>query len=564
MPKSTANEHEGKLRSRFRVALAFVQGDLGRNEYSDACRALGISEKTLKRDIQRASKASTFDEWRPKKRGPPQGQRRVEPSVFAIVEERVYANESTKLNVAKLGRDLDHELHNAGINAIDIPSPSTLERLVKDIQAADPAHFAGRRHGRLGKRDHSLQIGSLVTTRPLEIVCIDHTPLDHRTFSLGDEDISVRPTATAAMDLHTSVCLAAFVSLFPPSATTVALAMALCAIEKTDILRAYGIPGEWEAGGLGETLYVDGAAELTSEAVQWGCDRHNMELRVGLPGRPERRARMERLWGTLRSEVHSWEGTTLSNTEELKKHGGQKPPMWNLEEVQRRFLIAAMEYNNETYGGPKIPPIMQWRDQSSLAAVNRRIPRDPAQVFIDFLPYETREITFEGIRFANCFYRSGDLAKLRYDGVKSTTIRYDPRDVSRIWISGDRGYLAIPRTYPKGAPAELFALRRWGKRQSQIAQEKKDSELLRQLAAAKKIRRDRFRSALGLPPYNDPPRPPDDRQGRDHDRPAPLALSFLAEDAPETPPASDEHPSEQPGSVLPPNFSIPSFKPRLK
>lgn len=562
MPKRAPADLEDKLRTRFKVAFAFVQGDLGASVYPDAAKKLGISIKTLKRDIKRASTSATFDLWRPKKRGPPKGERRVEPAVFAIVEEQVYANESPVLNVAKLGRDLDHRLHNAGFKALAVPSSSTLERLVKDIEAADPAHFAFRRHGREGRRDHSLQVGSLETTRPLEIVCIDHTPLDHRTFALGDEEMVIRPTATVAMDVHTGVCLAAFVSLFPPSATTVALAMALSAVRKTDVLRAYDIPGEWEAGGLGETLYVDGAAELVSDAVQRGCDLHNIELRVGWPGRPERRARMERLWRTLNSEIHSWPGTTLSNTEDLKAHGGQKPAMWNLEEVQRRFLIAVMEYNNETYGGPKIPPIMQWRDQSSLASVNRRIPRDQSEVFIDFLPYEPRAIRFDGIRFANCYYRSGELAKLRYEGVRSTIIRYDPRDVGRIWIAGDRGYVAIPRTYPKRAPTELFALQRWGTRQSQIAKEKKDSELLRQLAAAKVSRSNLFgfpsASELGL-------EAPAAEAGQvDRDPAAPLSLPFLPPDQSNPTRALGPEDRRSPQADLPADFTIPTFKPRLK
>lgn len=565
MPKRSPADHERELRTRFKVAFAFVQGDLGASEYGDAAQKLGISIKTLKRDIKRASPPNTtFDEWRPSKRGPPKGKRRVAPGVFAIVEEHVYANGSTVLNVAKLGRDLDHRLHNAGFAAAAVPSTSTLERLVDDIEAADPAHFAFRRHGREGRRDHSLQVGSLETTRPLEIVCIDHTPLDHRTFALGDEQVAIKPTATAALDVHTGVCLAAFISLFPPSATTVALAMALSAIQKTDVLRAYGIPGDWEARGCGETLYVDGAAELKSDAVRWGCDRHNIELRVGWPGRPERRAHMERLWGTLNSEVHSWPGTTLSNTEDLKAHGGQKPPMWNLEEVQRRFLIAAMEYNNENFGGPKIPPIMQWRDQSSLASVNRRIPLDASEVFIDFLPYKSREINFGGIRFANCFYRSGEIAKLRYEGVRSTIIRYDPRDVSRIWIPGDRGYVAIARTYPKRAPTELFALLRWGKRQSQIANEKKDSALLRELAAAKEVRSNLFGFASASELFEGFEAPAAETR-QDDSRPAsPLSLPFLPPDQPHPGPAQEPGRHEPPKSDLPPNFFIPTFKPRLK
>ncbi len=556
MSKSASEDLEAQLHTRFRVAIAFVQGDLDVYQQDDAAHRLKISARTLRRDISRARRCQTFEEWRPKKRGPQKGRRRITSKVYAVVEERVYAEAAKKLNIAKLGRDLSKDLCLAGISATDVPSESTLERLVRDIEGSDPAHFALRRYARDGRHAHSVQLGSLETERPLQIVCIDHTPLDQRTFTVGEETFVVRPTATAAMDIHTSTCLAAFISLFPPNATTVSLCMALMATPKDPVLRKYGVPGEWEACGLPEILYVDGAAELTAKAVERGCINNGIQLRVGVPGRPERRAKMERLWGTLKSEVHSWDGTTLSNTVELKRHGGQKPPAWNLEEVQRRYLIAAMEYNNENYGGPKIPPIMQWREKASLAAVSRRMPRDPAHVFIDFLPHETRTVRFEGIKFENCFYRSGDIAKLRYEGVKTVEIFYDPRDVSQIWIPVDTaGYVAIPRVYPRGAPTDLYALRRWNMNKAAVAREKKDSALLLELRAVKSpsyfagLRGELKPSAEQLQWMEEAARHP--RGSR-----APIPENLL--------PRADESPLDDNATSLPPHFNIPDFKPRMK
>jgi putative transposase len=322
MPREDVQEDA--LHTRFVVARAFATGRLHDFDRARACDELGISLRTLRRDIARAKNCLTIDEWRPKKRGPPKGQRRVKHEVLREVESVVYSAADQKLNVRKLGRDLERLLAGRGIAAIDVPSQSTLERLVHDIEDADPAFFAERRHGRIGRAAHTLQRGSLETSRPLEIVCIDHTVLNARTFLIEGEEIIVRPTFTAVIDLFTSCCLAAFISAFPPSRITVSLAMALMVTPKTDLLRAYGIPGEWEARGLPEVLYVDGAAELKSDAVKRGCKLTGIELRVGWPGRPERRGRMERFWKTTESEIHSWPGTTLGNPQELRAHGGGK------------------------------------------------------------------------------------------------------------------------------------------------------------------------------------------------------------------------------------------------
>lgn len=584
MPRS--RELEAREHTRFVVARAFVARELGVYDYGRAARELGISIRTLKRDIARAHCNQTFEEWRPGRRGPKPGVRRAIPQVMQVVELHTYASASGKRNLAKLSRDLEHHLQIEGVSAVDVPSQSTLERIIKDIEASDPAHFAERRYARAGRHSHSLQHGSLEAEHPLHIVCIDHTPLDLRTYQLGDMKLVFRPTFTQAIDVFTTTCLAAFVSPFPPSGTTVALAMALSSGSKTDLLQAYGIPGEWEAGGLGRILYVDGGSELTSDAVVAGCKRFGIELRIAWPGRPDRRGLSERVFRTFNSDIHSWEGTTLSNTVELAAHGGQQPPAWNFEEVQRRILIAAMEYNNETYGQGKIPPIMQWRDQIHRADARSRVPYDPVRTFIDFLPFKERDLTFGGVRFEKCFYRSGDIAKLIYEGVKKVVIRYDPRDVGHLWITTSDGYLKIPRAYPKTAPRDLYALRRWNRDKAAAAEAKKDSALLRKLVEARNRQWGTFASYLedgdGRSSNQQPitPTPSDLPSSQPADE-LTLAETIdnirrrLSGDAPITdrspagamesasnPTVAPEPPTT--ADRLAPDFTIPAFKPRLK
>lgn len=477
------NAYEVKLQTRFAVARAFVVGKLREWSVGErACAELGISRRTLSRDIARAKTCQTFDEWRPKPRGPQPGVRRLPPGALELIELKTYANAHKKLNITKLGRELVLELGEKGIAA----SPSTVERAVRDLISMDAAHFAAASRGRDGVHDFSLQQGSLEVDRPLQIVCIDHTVLDQRTWlmtSVGE--VAMRPTVTAAIDLYTGCILAAFIAPWAPSRLTVALAMAMMATPKTDLLKLYLIPGEWEPCGLPEILYVDGAAELKSKAVERGCKLNGIDLKVGIPGRPERRAKMERFWRTLNEEIHSWEGTTLSNPQELEKYGGQKPPALDFETVQRKLLAAICTYNNETYGSDKIPPIAQWRDLAGSTRMARMVPRDPRRTFLDFLPGNEAKIHFEGIKAFGCHYRGAELAGLRFQGVgrkEKVPYVFDPRDVSRIWVYFDGRYIEVPREYPKRAPKDLFALLQWRKRKSALAAEKRDTALLAKLS----------------------------------------------------------------------------------
>src|SRR6202012_5207991 len=101
--------------------------------------------KTLRRDIARAHQFQTFDEWRPRKRGPVAGQRRIVPQVMQEIESLVYAAADQKLNRRKLSRDLELLLPGKGIAASDAPSQSTLDRAVGDVLSADSAFFAESR-----------------------------------------------------------------------------------------------------------------------------------------------------------------------------------------------------------------------------------------------------------------------------------------------------------------------------------------------------------------------------------------------------------------------------------
>lgn len=566
------NPYELKLRTRFAVARAFVVGKL--REWSVgalACKELGISPKTLSRDISRARTCQTFDEWRPKPRGPQPGVRRLPPGALELIELKTYANAHQKLNITKLGRDLVLELGEKGIAA----SPSTVERAIRDLITMDAAHFAAASRGRDGVHDFSLQQGSLEVDRPLQIVCIDHTVLDMRTWlmtSVGE--VAIRPCITAAIDLFTGCVLAAFIAPWAPSRLTVALAMAMMATPKTDLLKLYLIPGEWEPCGLPETLYVDGAAELKSQAVARGCKLNGIELKVGLPGRPERRAKMERFWGTLNQEIHSWEGTTLSNPQELEKYGGQKPPALDFETVQRKLLAAICTYNNETYGSDKIPPIMQWRELAGSARMARMTPRDPKRTFLDFLPGHEAKIHFEGIKAFGCQYRGPELAALRFRGVgrkEKVPYVFDPRDVSRIWVYFEDRYIEVPRAYPMRAPRDLFALLQWRKRKSAMAAEKRDTALLAKLAEIQNSKNEFIISEDEPITFYSTPKPISEEEMMTSLRKSlvksgelpPSAL--LPEDQPPLAFMDDGfEPRKRVEKGLPPNFTIPDFNSRVK
>ena len=238
---------------------------------------LNISLKTHQGDIKRAKVFETFEAWKPGRTGPRPGTR-ISKRLMRIIEAWTYDRADKKRNDRKLSADLASHFEINGVPAAEQPSESTLRRAILAIYKRDPAHFASQRQSRAGRRLHMLQKATVKAERPLQFVIIDHTPADVKVLSIENPEEAFRPTLTTATDLFTGVMLAGFLSRFPPGRETVAMAMAMVVTDKTDMLRTYLVPGEWECSGLPECVMVDGAGEFDNDTFQWSCDRYGIDL----------------------------------------------------------------------------------------------------------------------------------------------------------------------------------------------------------------------------------------------------------------------------------------------
>lgn len=89
---ATRTSDEEQLRKRFHIARLILDGENGGEPWSpeQVKAAVGVSHRTHCRDVSRARGALTFDEWKPRKRGPTPGRRRISPEVTALALELVF------------------------------------------------------------------------------------------------------------------------------------------------------------------------------------------------------------------------------------------------------------------------------------------------------------------------------------------------------------------------------------------------------------------------------------------------------------------------------------------
>ncbi|KAF0126148.1 MAG: hypothetical protein FD148_2151, partial [Methylocystaceae bacterium] len=141
-----------------------------------------------------------------------------------------------------------------------------------------------------------------------------------------------------------------------------------------------------------------------------------------------------------------------------------------LRELETYFALEIVgAYQVRIHKALGAPPAAVWRARIDEVAV--RMPNDVRRFLIDFLPAERRVLQRDGLHLHHIRYWSDDLRWHMGRGPEKFTVKYDPRDLSVVFVRVGEGYLeARPadRTRPSIAlweqRAALRALREAGRR----------------------------------------------------------------------------------------------------
>ncbi|MBV8158266.1 MAG: Mu transposase C-terminal domain-containing protein, partial [Dyella sp.] len=94
-------------------------------------------------------------------------------------------------------------------------------------------------------------------------------------------------------------------------------------------------------------------------------------------------------------------------------------------------------YHQRVHSALNRPPIAVWREHED--KVGLRLPVDRLQFWVSFLPDEERNLRRDGIHFCNIRYWSDALAADVGRSKGKLLIKYDPRDLSRIFVRRPSG-----------------------------------------------------------------------------------------------------------------------------
>jgi putative transposase len=372
--------------------------------------------------------------------GPAKGRRQLDPAVEVRIEaalERVYL-QPERPTLRYLFVQVRQDCHAAGL------TPPSMNALRARVSARSLRERVQAREGSAAADRFRQVSGGLHTERALQVAQIDHTKVDLMLVDDVTRACIGRPWLTLVLDVHTRMVAGFLLSLDPPCATSVALAVSHAVLPKAGWLADRGIALAWPVHGLPEAIFVDNGTEFHARAFERGCLRHGIRIDYRPLATPRFGGHIERLMGTLMGRVHALPGTTFSSVAARGTYASEAKAVLTFREFERLFTLEVLgPYHNEVHSGLGRSPAAAWAEAQAAAPL--RPAGDAAALRLDFLPFEERAIRRDGVRLFNIRYQDGALAHLVDRDVGRLRVKYDPRDLSAVFVDlPTGGHVRVP------------------------------------------------------------------------------------------------------------------------
>lgn len=291
-----------------------------------------------------------------------------------------------------------------------MPSYSTVYAI---LAALDPAMVTLAHEGAVAFRDRYELIYRHRAEAPNTLWQADHTMLD--ILILDEAGTPVRPWLTTVMDDYSRAVVGIMVFLGAPSTLNTSLALRQAIWPKAD--------PSWPMCGIPDVLYVDHGSDFTSHHLDQVAVSLRVRLVYSAVARPQGRGKIERLFGTLNTEL-------LPELPGQLRHGKPvTPPRFSLAELDRALTTYITgTYHGRVHSATHATPLEAWRGTGFLP----RLPDSlEALDLLLVLHAKPRVVRRDGIHFQGLRYSHATLAGYVGDAV---TIRYDPRDLAEIRV----------------------------------------------------------------------------------------------------------------------------------
>lgn len=413
-----------------------VAGPEGRRELTlgEAARLLGVDRSTLYRWRRRFRSDERASALLPSPKGRRRGAQILAPALEALVARTIetFYLSSEAPSLAAVVRRIQAEACRAGMGK---PAWRTVRRR---IEAVDLRERLRRREGAAAAASCEPVIGHYGITEPLAVVQLDHTVVDVIVVDDVDRRPVGRPVATFAIDVATRMVTGFYLGFDEPSVLRAGVCLSQSVFEKEAWLTARGVSLPWPVSGLPRAVHVDNAGEFHASAFTRTLQDHGIQIFYRPIGKPRFGGHVERLIGTQMGAVHLLPGTTFSNTIAKGAYPSEAQAAMTLGELERWMLLEILGvYHQRIHAGLSRPPIALWEERTRGLALP--LPRNRMAFFVGLLPVERRMVRRDGVRLFGIHYWSDALVDLPGRSHARLEVRYDPRDLSRIYVRRPQG-----------------------------------------------------------------------------------------------------------------------------
>ena len=366
--------------------------------------------------------------------GPIEGSRRLPRDVEFLIErtlrERYLVREAPSF--LRIVGEIRAECAALGFRP---PSRRTIK---SRLDAMDDREVLKKRKGaKAASQMYSARAGQLDVERALDVVQIDHTTADIVLVDHVNRKPLKRPHLTLAIDVASRMVLGFYVSFDAPSVLSIALCLDHCLENKTIPAREGHDDLVWPTAGIPKAIHVDNGQDFKSRAFRRACDEWGVKVNYRPYGGTHYGGHIERLIGTTMGAVHVLPGTTMSSTKDKGDYDSLGQAALTLSEFEDWLVLEICRYHNNVHSGLGRTPLAAWADLSG--DIKGRCVNDRDGFRISFMPFERRKVRRTGIRLFSIDYWSDALAPLIERGDHSLVIKYDPRDLSHVWVLGPDG-----------------------------------------------------------------------------------------------------------------------------
>lgn len=318
---------------------------------------------------------------------------------------------------------------------LSIPSKRTIQRRMLLISEFDLTVAASSL--REAERRFAIQGRSRSVSRILELVEIDHTPVDLIVTNEAGDAVG-RPTATVVLDRASRCVLGFHLSLAGHGVPAVFEALRHALLPKVYLSQRYKDLGlEWPCFGWMERIVMDNGREFHADAVADALLNLGIACEFAGSRNPNDKPFIERFLRTLNyGFIHKLPGTTLDKVHKRVGFKAEDDAVLTLSELDRliHVWICNVYHLRPHRGLDGRSPLTVWLESSK--AFPPQLKMNAADVDIEFSEIAESRVQRYGIDLNTFVYSSPRLltmGRLLPSGAK-VNVKWPRNDVGHIWV----------------------------------------------------------------------------------------------------------------------------------